>query len=409
MTVRNSLLKLTFLAAPCVACAAPAQSEPAAAPQAAAAAPVAAPVASAPLSASPPSASHEALPASVSTAHFGNVDDQEVSLYTLRNAKGLVLKVINYGAAIIELDVPDRNGKLADIVGGFDSFEPYLLDTNPHFGGIVGRVANRIKHAEFELAGKKYKLADNDHGNSLHGGKKGFDRVVWSAQPSQTDSAVAVQLSYSSKNGEENYPGKLDVSVTYTLSNQNELRVEMKASTDQTTLVNLAQHTYWNLAGVGSGTIRNHELTLFADQYTPGDPVPNGSIKGVAGTPFDFTTAKLVGKDLDATGGKPIGYDHNYVVRGNPYQLRPVAKLKEATSGRVMTLAADQPGVQFYTGNFMDGSLSGKGTTYQQYAMLCLETQRFPNSINVPAWRDQVILKPGQPYVHTVVETFTTE
>jgi aldose 1-epimerase len=345
----------------------------------------------------------------VSAAHFGTVDGQEVSLYTLRNAKGLVLKVSNYGAAVIELDLPDRTGKLADVVGGFESFEPYTLATNPHFGGIVGRVANRIKHAEFELDGKKYKLADNDHGNSLHGGNKGFDRVVWSAQPSQSAGAVAVQLNYASKGGEENYPGKLDVTVTYTLSNENELRIEMKASTDQTTIVNLAQHTYWNLAGVGSGTIRNHELTLYADQYTPGDPVPNGTTKGVAGTPFDFTTAKLIGKDLDATGGKPIGYDHNYVVRGNPYQLRPVAKVKEPTTGRVMTLSADQPGVQFYTGNFMDGTLKGKGTTYQQYAMLCLETQRFPNAINVPAWRDQVILKPGQPYTHTMVETFTTE
>jgi aldose 1-epimerase len=349
------------------------------------------------------------MPAGITSVGFGRVDDQDVSLYTLRNAKGLVLKVMNYGAAIIELDVPDRNGKFSDIVGGFANFEPYTLDTNPHFGGIVGRVANRIKHAEFELAGKKYKLADNDHGNSLHGGKKGFDRVVWSAQPSQTAGAVTIQLGYSAKNGEESYPGKLDVSVTYTLSNENELRIEMKASTDQTTIVNLAQHTYWNLAGVGSGTIRNHELTLYADQLTPGDPVPNGSLKTVTGTPFDFTTEKPIGNDLDATGGKPIGYDHNYVVRGNPYQLRPVAKLKDPASGRVMKLAADQPGVQFYTGNFLDGSLSGKGTTYQQYAMLCLETQRFPNSINVPAWREQVILKPGQPYVHTMVETFTTE
>ena len=357
----------------------------------------------------PSAESQQAATSSLSTAHFGTVDGQEVSLYTLRNAKGLVLKVSNYGAAVIELDLPDRNGKMADVVGGFESFEPYTLATNPHFGGVVGRVANRIKHAEFELDGKKYKLADNDHGNSLHGGNKGFDRVVWSAQPSQSAGGVALQLSYSSKSGEENYPGKLDVTVTYTLNDDDELRIEMKASTDQTTIVNLAQHTYWNLAGVGSGTIRNHELTLYADQYTPGDPVPNGTTKGVTGTPFDFTTAKLIGKDLDATGGKPIGYDHNYVVRGNPSQLRPVAKVKEPTSGRVMTLSADQPGVQFYTGNFMDGSLKGKGTTYQQYAMLCLETQRFPNSINVPAWREQVILKPGQPYTHTMVETFTTE
>jgi aldose 1-epimerase len=404
MTLRHHMVRLTFTAALFVACAAPNQSGPPAMSQTPA--PTPAPPSAPP---QPPAESQPASTSSVSAAHFGTVDGQEVSLYTLRNAKGLVLKVTNYGAAIIELDLPDRNGKMADVVGGFESFEPYTLATNPHFGGIVGRVANRIKHAEFELDGKKYKLADNDHGNSLHGGNKGFDRVVWSAQPSQSAGGVAIQLNYSSKSGEENYPGKLDVTVTYTLSNENELRIEMKASTDQTTIVNLAQHTYWNLAGVGSGTIRNHELTLYADQYTPGDPVPNGTTKGVTGTPFDFTTAKLIGKDLDATGGKPIGYDHNYVVRGTPYQLRPVAKVKEPTSGRVMTLSADQPGVQFYTGNFMDGTLKGKATTYQQYAMLCLETQRFPNAINVPAWRDQVILKPGQPYTHTMVESFTTE
>ena len=359
-----------------------------------------------------PSASAGAImpkPAAITKTNFGSVDGKQVDLYTLTNANGLVLKLTNFGAIITELDVPDRNGKRADIVGGFDSFDPYTKDTNPHFGGIVGRVANRIKNASFNLEGKTYKLAANDHGNSLHGGKKGFDKVIWDAEPIDSPEGPAVKLVYTSRDGEEGYPGNLKATVTYALTNANELRVDMEATTDKTTIVNLAQHNYWNLGGVASGSILDHELTIYADRYTPGDPVPNGAVKDVKGTPFDFTAAKVIGKDLKAAGGKPVGYDHNYVVNGDPHQLRPVAKLKDPVSGRVMTLEADQPGLQFYTGNFLDGSLKGKGTTYNQYAMLCLETQKFPNSINVPAWKDEDVLKPGQTYKHTMVERFTTE
>ena len=373
---------------------------------------VAAPQPSATTETATPSASAGAImskPAHITKTSFGNVDGKQVDLYTLTNANGLVLKVTNFGAIITELDVPDKNGKKADIVGGFDSLDPYTKDTNPHFGGIVGRVANRIKNASFKLEGKTYKLAANDHGNSLHGGKKGFDKGIWDAEPIDSLEGPAVKLVYGARDGEEGYPGNLKTTVTYTLTNANELRVDMEATTDKTTIVNLAQHNYWNLGGVDSGSILDHELTIYADRYTPGDPVPNGAVKDVKGTPFDFTAAKVIGKDLKAAGGKPVGFDHNYVVNGDPHQLRPVAKLKDPVSGRVMTIEADQPGIQFYTGNFLDGSLKGKGTTYNQYAMLCLETQKFPNSINVPAWKDEDVLKPGQTYKHTMVEKFTIE
>ncbi len=348
-------------------------------------------------------------PAAIAKAPFGKADDKEITLYTLTNANGLVLKVMNFGATVTEVWVPDKAGKKVDVVGGFATFDEFTKDNNPHFNGIVGRIANRVRGAQFTLEGKTYKLAANNNGASLHGGKKGFDRVVWDAETSESASGPAIKLTYTSKDGEEGYPGALKSTVTYTLTNANEFRVDMEATTDKTTIVNLAQHNYWNLAGFDSGSILEHEVTIYADKYTPGDPIPTGATKAAKGTPFDFTTAKVIGKDIKATGGKPVGYDHNYVVNGEPHKLRPVAKLKDPKSGRVMTLEADQPGVQFYTGNFMDGSLKGKGTTYNQYALLCLETQKFPNSINIPAWKNEVILKPGDTYKHTMVHKFTSE
>jgi aldose 1-epimerase len=343
----------------------------------------------------------------IAKASYGSVDGKEVHLYTLTNANGLVLKVMTYGAIITEFHVPDRNKKLADVVHGFDDLDGYAKK-NPYFGATVGRVANRIKDAKFVLEGKAYKLAANDPPHHLHGGKKGWDKVVWNSEAATTDKGPTVKLTHVSKDGDEGYPGTLTATTVYTLTHDNELRVEMTASTDKTTLVNMAHHTYWNLAGTGSGTIENHELTLFADKYTPGMP-PDGKILPVAKTPFDFTTAKPIGKDLKAAGGKPIGFDHNYVVNGDPKKLRPAARLKDPQSGRVMTVEADQPGIQFYSGNFMDGTTKGKGATHQQYSALCLESQKFPNSVNVPAWKDEVILKPGQTYSHTMVHKFTTE
>ncbi len=342
---------------------------------------------------------------------FGNVDGQEVSLYTLTNAKGLVMKVTNYGAIVTEMHVPDRNGKLGDVVAGYDNLDGYLKST-PYFGATVGRVGNRIRNGEFQLAGKTYKLAINNPPNHLHGGKKGWDKVVWAAEPNDTASGPSVRFTYVSKDGEEGYPGTVTAHVTYALTNANEFKIDMVATTDKTTIVNMVHHTYWNLAGYDSGPIFDQQLTLYADKYTPGDPVvPNGTIKPVDGTPFDFTTPKAIGRDLKAVvvPGSPTGYDHSFVVNGDPHALRPVARVKDPRSGRTMTLEGNQPGVQFYAGIFLDGTITGKGHTYKQYDAFCLETQKFPNSIDVPAWRHEVILEPGQTYRHAMVFRFSTE
>jgi aldose 1-epimerase len=356
-----------------------------------------------------PSEPAPARPGPVTKAPYGQVEGKDVELYTLTNTNGLFLKVTTYGAIITELHTPDRDGKLADIVHGFDSVDDYVR-SNPYFGATVGRVANRIKGAKFKLEGKTHRLALNnpDTRSHLHGGVKGWDKVVWTAETSETDGGPAIKLTYVSPDGEEGYPGTVTATTTYTLTNDNELRVEMEATTDRTTIVNMAHHTYWNLGGTGSGTIEDHELTLSADRYTPGLP-PTGKVVPVARTPFDFTAPKQIGRDLKATGGNPAGFDHNYVVNGDRGQIRPVARVKDPKSGRVMTLASDQPGVQFYTGNFLDGSTRGKGATHAQYSAFCLESQKFPNSINVPAWRGEVILKPGQRYEHTMVHRFSAE
>jgi aldose 1-epimerase len=355
----------------------------------------------------PPPGQPPASAAAIATAPFGQLGDTPVELYTLTNRNGLVAKITTYGAALTEMHVPDRTGRLADVVAGFETLDGYLKGA-PYFGAIVGRVANRIANAEFTLNGTRYTLAANDKPHHLHGGTRGWDKVVWRARPLDTADGPSLELTYVSKDGEEGYPGTVTARTVYTLTHDNELRIEMEATTDKPTLVNMAHHSYWNLGGHASGTVLDHELTLYADHYTPGSPmVPYGDTRPVAGTPFDFTSAKTIGRDLARTGGAPIGYDHNFVVNGEPNQLRPVARLEDPTSGRVMTLTADQPGVQFYTGNFLDGSLSGKGATYVQHAALCLETQKFPNAINVPAWRDQVILRPGQTYHHRMIHTFT--
>ena len=357
----------------------------------------------------PASAPPPAAVAAITAAPFGQAGDTPVQVYTLTNKNGLVAKITNYGAIVTELHVPDRAGRLADVVSGFDTLDRYLSGA-PYFGAIVGRVANRIGNAAFTLEGMRYALVANDKPHHLHGGTKGWDKVVWSATPVDTADGPSLELTYVSRDGEEHYPGTVTARTVYTLTHRNELAVEMEATTDKATLVNMAHHSYWNLGGHASGTILDHELTLHADRYTPGSPmVPYGETKAVTGTPFDFTSAKAIGRDLARTGGTPIGYDHNFVVNGEPNALRPVARLEDPKSGRVMTVTADQPGVQFYTGNFLDGSLVGKGATYVQHAALCLETQKYPNAINVPAWRDQVIVRPGQTYRHRMIHAFTVE
>ena len=340
---------------------------------------------------------------------FGRQGDNPVHIYTLTNSNGLVARISNYGAIVTELHVPDRDGRLADVVLGFENLDGYLAG-HPYFGAIVGRVANRIANAAFVLEGTRYGLAANEPPHHLHGGSTGWDKVVWNARIGDTAEGPSLELTYISKDGDEGYPGTVTAKTVYTLTHANELKVAMEASTDTTTVVNMAHHSYWNLAGHDSGTVLDHLLTLNADRYTPGTPlVPDGRVAAVAGTPFDFTTAKRIGRDLQAAGGNPAGYDHNFVVNGDHGQLRPVARVKDPKSGRVMTVAANQPGVQFYTGNFLDGSHKGKGATYVQHAGLCLETQKFPNAINIPAWRDQVILRPGRTYRHVMVHAFSAE
>jgi len=353
------------------------------------------------------------MPAAITKSAFGTVDGKDVNLYVLTNAKGLVMKVTNYGAIVTEFHVPDRTGKLGDIVAGYDNVEGYVQKT-PYFGATIGRCANRIKNGRFQLEGKTYQLATNDPPNHLHGGNKGWDKVVWDVvATNDTPQGPTITFQYLSKDGEEGYPGNVTATVTYALTNDNEFQVDMRATTDKTTIVNMAHHSYWNLGGYDSGSIADHELTLYADQYTPGDPVvANGVIKAVKGTPFDFTTPKPIGKDLLAVSikGNPApGFDHNFVVNGDPHALRPVARVKDAKSGRVMTLEGDQPGVMFYSGLFLDGTITGKGHAYQRYDAFCLETQKFPNSINVPAWRNEVILKPGQTYKHVMIHRFSAE
>lgn len=338
---------------------------------------------------------------------YGRVMDQEVVLFTLKNTQGLVMKATNYGAIVTELHLPDREGRLADVVLGFDKLEGYLQG-NAYFGATIGRVGNRITNARFKLAERWYELEANDGANHLHGGVRGWDRAVWRPEATSTEDGPAVRFSYRSPDGESGYPGTVDASVTYTLTNANELRVQMQATTDAVTIINMVHHTYWNLGGSGSGTILDHELQLNADEYTPGTP-PDGRVQPVAGTAFDFTKAKAVGVDLEQAGGTPVGFDHNWIVRGESGAVRPVAMLRHPASGRVMTLEANQPGVQFYTGKFLDGTQVGKGARYVQYAGLCLETQAYPNAVNVPTWAEQVILRPNDVYAHSMVHRFSVD
>jgi aldose 1-epimerase len=339
---------------------------------------------------------------------WGEADGKEVDLYTLTNKNGLIAKITNYGALVTELHVPDKHGKLGDIAFGYDNLADYVKKT-PYFGATVGRIGNRIANAKFELEGKTYKLADNNKPHHLHGGKKGWDKVVWEAETTETPKGPAIKFTYVSKDGEEGYPGTVTATSTYTLTNDNELLVDMTATTDKTTIINMVHHTYFNLHG-DLESDKDEILTLYADKYTPGMP-PDGKVVAVAGTPFDFTKPKPIGKDLMAAGSPgmsaPVGFDSNWIVNGEPNKMRPVAKIEDPKSGRVMTVEADQPGVQFYSGIFMDGSTSGKGRKHVQYSAFCIETQKYPNAINVPAWRDQVILKPGQTYAHHMNHKFT--
>lgn len=348
----------------------------------------------------------------ITQSNFGKTaDGQQVDLYTLTNANGVVAKIMTYGGIVTELHVPNRNGKQADVVLGFDKLEPYLAG-HPFFGAIAGRYANRIAGGKFTLEGKEYTLAVNNGPNSLHGGKKGFDKVVWQAEATTTTDGPQLKLTYVSKDGEEGYPGTLTSIVTYTLTNKNELKIGYDATTDKTTVVNLTNHSYFNLGGEESGTILDEVLTLNADKFTPVDAtsIPTGELKDVKGTVMDFTTPHAIGERIAQVGGKPGGYDHNYVINGGSAgNLVMAAKVKDPKSGRTMEVWTTQPGVQLYTANYLDGKLTGiGGTKYAMNDAICLETQHFPDSPNHPSF-PTTTLKPGEKYHQVTVYKFGAE
>jgi len=336
---------------------------------------------------------------------FGEADGKAVSLYTLTNKNRMIVKITNYGAIVTSIETADKDGKLGDVTLGYDSLDGYLEKT-PYFGAIVGRYGNRIAKGKFTLDGAEYQLATNDGENHLHGGVKGFDKVVWLAEEMKAKDRVGLKLIYVSKDGDEGYPGTLVATVTYSLTNDDELIVSYGAFTDKATVINLTSHSYFNLAG--EGDILGHELILVADNYTPVDAtlIPTGEIKPVKGTPMGFVTAKAIGSRIGEVEG---GYDHNYVLNNNDGKLALAAQLYDPTSGRAMDIYTTEPGIQFYSGNFLDGTIKGKGgRVYEKYSGLCLETQHFPDSPNKPEF-PSVVLKPGQMYSHKTVHKFYTK
>ena len=342
----------------------------------------------------------------MTSSSFGKLPDgTAIELLTLTNSKGMQAQIMTYGATVVSLTAPDKSGKYADVVQGMENLEGYLAGV-PYFGAIVGRYGNRIGHAQFQLDGKTYNLPKNDGDNTLHGGVVGFDKKVWTAKTGDGN----VEFTVVSDDGDQGFPGKLTAHVTYTLTDNDELKIEYVATTDKPTVVNLTNHTYFNLAGQGEGNILDHQVTLLADRFTPVDAglIPTGELKPVAGTPFDFTKATAIGarinqQDEQLTYGK--GYDHNWVLNGSG--MKKAAEVYEPKSGRVMEVMTEEPGLQFYTGNFLDGKIKGKGgRVYGHRAAFCMETQHFPDSPNKPAF-PTTELKPGQTYKTSTVYKFS--
>ena len=343
---------------------------------------------------------------------------EAVSLYTLKNAHGMQAKVLDYGGIILSLRVPDRNGRLDDVVLGFDSLGDYERGS-PYFGAIIGRYGNRIARGRFTLDGRTYTLATNNGPNHLHGGVRGFDKVIWSVTPFQRSDSVGLVMNYTSPDGEEGYPGTLRATVTYTLTDKNEFIFDYQATTDRPTPVNLTQHSYFNLAGDGKGDILGHVVTLNADRFTPVDStlIPTGEMKSVAGTPFDFRTSTAIGARIDRNDEQlryGRGYDHNFVLNkggrggkgGIEGDVTLAAHVYEPTTGRVMEISTTEPGLQFYSGNFLDSTLRGKqGVVYGHRSGFAMETQHFPDSPNKPAF-PSTILRPGEEYRSRTIYRF---
>lgn len=353
---------------------------------------------------------------------FGKTaDGTTVDLYTLTNARGAEAKIITYGGIVVSLKVPDRNGKLDDVVLGYDNLDGYLKHNAPYMGAIIGRYANRIARGKFTLDGHEYTLSVNNGENHLHGGLRGFDKVIWNAKPLKLSYGVALELTYLSKDGEEGYPGNLSVKVTYTLTNRNELQIFYSATTDKDTVINLTHHSYFNLAGQGNGDILNHRIFINASRFTATDAgsIPTGELRSVRSTPFDFTRMTAIGariNDDDQQLRFGNGYDHNFVLNRKrslvpcyivSCDLRRAAKVYEPTTGRILEVFTTEPGIQLYTGNFLDGSITGKGgKVYNRRYGFSLEGQHFPDSPNKPKF-PSVVLAPGQRYSQTTIYKFS--
>jgi aldose 1-epimerase len=344
---------------------------------------------------------------------FGKTSDgQAVDLYTLTNSGGASVAIMNYGGIVVSLKVPDRSGAMGDVVLGFDTFDPYLTPP-PYFGALIGRYGNRIAKGRFKLNGVEYKLAVNNGPNALHGGLRGFDKALWTVKDVSSGGVPSLELNNLSKDGEEGYPGNLNATVTYTWTDAKELKIDYAATTDKDTVLNLTNHSYFNLAGEGQGDILAHEVMIDADRFTPVDSglIPTGELKPVEGTPFDFRKPTAIGARIDAKdeqikyGG---GYDHNFVLN-HPATPTPLlaAKVTDPKSGRVMEVLTTEPGLQFYTGNFLDGKIKGKGgKTYVHRGAFCMETQHFPDSPNKPSF-PTTVLKPGAKYQSSTIYRFS--
>jgi len=349
--------------------------------------------------------------AGVTKDSFGKTSTgEEIDIYTLRNSNGLETQITNYGAIVVSLKAPDRNGKFDDIVLGFSDLDSYLKP-HPYFGAIVGRYGNRIAKGRFTLDGVEYKLAVNNGENHLHGGIKGFDKVVWTGRGLMTRTGPAVVLTYVSKDGEEGYPGNLRVRVTYTLTAKNELRIDYSATTDKNTVINLTNHSYFNLLGEGNGDILNHRVRIGANRFLPTDAssIPTGELRRVIGTPFDFLNFTPIGKRIGQDYEQlkfGNGYDHTWVINGRPGVLRFAAAAYEAFTGRLLEVWTTEPGMQFYTGNFLDGTVTGKsGRPYPRRSGFCFETQHYPNSPNQPSF-PTTTLRRGATYRSTTIYKF---
>jgi aldose 1-epimerase len=350
--------------------------------------------------------------ATVKVEKFGTAEGKDVSLYTLTNRHGVEARITNYGGILVSLKVPDRSKRLEDVVLGYDNLSDYTAGNAGYLGALIGRYGNRIARGRFTLNGVEYTLATNNNENHLHGGVKGFDKVVWDARPLKTRTGDALELTYLSRDGEEGYPGNLRVRVVYTLTDQNELRIDYSATTDKDTIVNLTHHSYFNLAGAGNGTILNHQLMIDASRFTPVDAtlIPTGELKSVKSTPFDFTRPTPIGariNDMDEQLKRGNGYDHNWVLDGRQGTLRRVAEVSEPTTGRVMEIWTTEPGLQLYTGNYLGEARPGKGgKPYKQHYGFALEAQHFPDSPNEPKF-PSTVLRRGATYRSTTIYKFS--